>query len=455
MKKPGGAPLLAAPLAAALLAGCASDGSYAGPDFPFLPGYRGAQGSPVLLDNLAWWTRLGDPALDRLVTRALAGTPDLAAARARVEAAMAARDGLPNAAIVSSEAALRVEGTEAGSERSAPLRFGLEWILDPYGVRRDRLRAAEARIDAAEAESDAARLLLLSNLATAYVDLRYEEQRLTLARRELAARQRTASLIDTLLSQGEATRLEEVRAQARIAELRADLPALQAAPEATRNEIAVLLGLAPGALPPDLGAALQGDSQPVPSLSPDVGIPADLLRNRPDIRVAERRYAAALAELDAAEASRYPSLSLSGAITLDLLGGGLGYFLGPALQLPDISGNNGRGAEAQARAAVHLAHAEWQQAVLAALLEVENALLDYDAATTAAGAAQRALTLYRETVTLTRDLYEAGEVALGDLIDAELAVAEAERRLARLRRDQAQSFVALNIRLGAGHRVGA
>ena len=454
MKRPGGAPLLAATLSAALLAGCASDGSYVGPDFPFLPGYRGATGSPVLLDNLAWWTRLQDPVLDRLVARALSGTPTLAAAQARVEAARAARDGLPHAAIVSSQVGLRVEGTEAGSDRTAPLRFGLDWILDPYGVRRDRLRAAEARVDAAEAESDAARLLLLSNLATAYVDLRYEEERLALARRELGARQRTAGLIDTLLNQGEATRLEEVRAQARVAELRAELPALQTAPQATRNEIAVLIGLAPGALPPDLAAALQGSGQPLPTLSPEVGIPADLLRNRPDIRVAERRYAAALAELDAAEAARYPSLSLSGAITLDLLGGGLGYFLGPALQLPDISGNNGRAGAAQARAAVHLAHAEWQQAVLGALLEVENALLAYDAATTAAGAAQRALSLYRETVALTRNLYETGEVALGDLIDAELAVAEAERRLAELRRQRAQSFVELNIRLGAGHRVG-
>lgn len=440
--------------AAALLAGCLPDQPYTAPTFPFQSRYHGSKGAPVLLDNQAWWQGLGDPVLNQLIATALQGNLSLVIATARIREAEAAAAGTPGLFSLNGSGQLLAAGVgQSASSGQGSATLNLDWLLDPYGKNRAEIRSAAAGIEMAEAELAAARLLVLNNLGSAYVDLRYRQTLLALAEREMRGRRETLAMTRTLLAAGDVTKLDITRTQARVAELEAQLPGLRAAIHAQQNKIAVLVGVAPGSL----GISLdQQRGQPRPQLSPDVGIPADLLRNRPDIRIAERLYYIALADLTKAEAALYPHLSLAGAITLTGSEGGRTasqYYFGPALQLPSLPARTGRAAVTGARARIAAAHGAWKSSVLSALLEVENALLDYQAASQALRASDKAAALYRESLSLTRTVFAQGDATLGDLIDAEQAVAAAERAQAETLYQRGLSYVALNIRLGAGHGV--
>ena len=450
-------------LSAATLSGCAAGPSYVTPAFPFLSRYnRATEVPPVLLSNTAWWQGLDDPVLNHLIDLALAGNLTLSAARERVTEAQALRQAVPGAALLSPSAQVQVSGSgdsgDSGPDLQTTAQLGLSWMLDPYGARREQLRAADAQIDMSAAEVDAARLLVLYTMANAYTDLRYRQRIAALSRGELDSRLQTLALTRRLADAESATRLDILRSQARVAEIRAQLPDQDGAVSTKLNEIAVLAGMAPGTLPAALMQALGSGRQPRPGLSPQVGIPADLLRNRPDIRIAERRYYAALAQIGVAEAALYPSLSLTGTISLDALAGGARnaqYFFGPVLQFPALPPGSGRAAVEARRAAARQEHEAWKSTVLGAILEVENALVEYQAVAASLQSTAQADRLYREALDLTRAVFEQGEATLGDLIDAQEAVSGADRALAAMALRHAQSFIALNVRLGAGHAAQA
>ena len=447
-------------MSAASLAGCAPGSDYVPLNFPFLSRYnRAGEVPPVLLSNAAWWQGLDDPVLNQLIELGLQGNLTLSAARERVTEAQALRQSVPGAAVLSPSAQAQVSGSETtGPDVQSTVQLGLSWMLDPYGARRQELRAADARIDMSAAEVDAARLLVLFNMANAYTALRYGQRVLALSQTELDSQLQTLALTRRLADAESATRLDIVRSEARVAEIRAQLPDQQGAVSAKLNEIAVLAGMAPGTLPADVMAALNSGGQPRPGLSPQVGIPADLLRNRPDIRIAERRYYAAVAQIGLAEAALYPRLSLTGTISLDALAGGgrsADYFFGPVVQFPGLPLGGGRAAVEARRAAARQEHEAWKSTVLSAILEVENALVDYQAVAASLQSTAQAARLYREALALTRSVFEQGEATLGDLIDAQEAVSGADRALAGMALRHAQSFIALNVRLGAGHAAGA
>ena len=139
---------------------------------------------------------------------------------------------------------------------------------------------------------------------------------------DFARRERTLTLTRELRNADTATHLDTARSQARVAEVHAQLPGQMAAATTYLNELAVLTGAVPVTLPVDMTCRPTAImSQPVPALLPQVGVPADQLRNRPDIRIAERTYCSAVADIGVARADLYPRLSLSGAITLDAIGG--------------------------------------------------------------------------------------------------------------------------------------
>lgn len=435
---------------------CAPQDPYAPPTFPFLASYHGAaRGAPVLLGNDAWWQRLNDPVLNQLVTAALAGNPSLEAARARVGQARAAAAATPG--LGSLQPSLSAQSSAAFGDdptNQGRVQLGPSWLVDPYGANRAAKAASRAGAEVADAELSAARLLLLYNLGNAYVDLRYRQTLLALREAEARSRRQTLAMTRTLVEAQDATRLDTARSEARVAEIEGQMPGLRAAVAATRNEIAVLTGVAPGTLAISLD---QRAGQPRPRLAPDVGIPADLLRNRPDIQIAERRYYIALAGLTQARAALYPRLTLSGSLSLNVAEGGgraAGYVFGPTLELPPLPGNRARAGVVSAEAAIAEAHANWKATVLTALLEVQNAMLDYQAATTAQGSADKAARLYGEALDLTRKLAGEGNATLGDLITAEQALAAAQQTQADTLYQRARSFVALNVRLGAGNGAG-
>ena len=436
---------------AILLGGCTTrpDRADDALQFPFLPRYQAARdGAPVLLDNAAWWRGLDDPVLDALVAQALAQNLSLKVAVERVTQAMAEAGTVPDGIAATPGLSARVQdGTRAPLTTTGTAQIGFDWMLDPFGSRRAARNAAAERVAIAAAEADTARLLVLFNTANAYATLRYRERLLGLRTRELQDRRRTLSLVRDLADADDATQLDATRASARVAELEAQLPEARTAVQSSLNQLAVLVGQSPGrfTLPPGPSGGI-----PVPRLSPDVGIPADLLRNRPDIRSAERGYYLALAELDQAEAARYPSLSLSGAISLGAgAGRGAQAYFGPTVQFPDLIGNRTEAAIAARQSAVRSAYAVWRSTVLDAILEVETALLDYNAATEASAAAARAAGLYTEAADLQRTLFEAGEATLNTQIEVDQSVTDARSQLADTSYRRALGFIALNVRVGA------
>lgn len=437
-----------------LAAGC-TEAPYTAPIFPFLTSYKTQTESvPRVLDNLDWWRSFNDPTLDRLIEQALSGNLNLDLAQERVIEARAARASLPLAASLSPSARVQREQQDGGSDLTrAEASLGFDWLLDIYGARRAQLEAASARVTVADAEVDAARLLLLLNLTNAYVDLRFQQSSLHLRRSELRSRRQTLDMIETLVNADAGTRIDLVRAQALVAETRATIPGIEAAIANLKNEIAVLSGRQPGQPGLDLDSHT---SQPRATLSPKVGIPADLLRNRPDIRVAERNYYAALRDVKTANAALYPQLSLSGTLSLASLSGdrSTDYVFGPALRLPILPATAGRASVELRESRVRQAHTLWQQTVLEAIGDVESALSDYAASLRARSAAQETVNLYAEALRLTRESVGQDGGTVRDLIDAEQNLAVANAGLAAALRQMGRSYIALNISLGAGNRYG-
>ncbi|MDP5350165.1 MAG: TolC family protein, partial [Paracoccaceae bacterium] len=223
-----------------------------------------------VLDNHDWWRQFKDPVLDGLVERALSESLSLELAKERVIEAQAARDGLPMAANLAPNARVQRERQDGGPDLTrSEASLGFDWLLDIYGARRAQIEAAGARIEIADAELDAARLLLLLNLANAYVDLRYQQASLHLRRSELRSRRQTLDLVETLFKGDAATSIDVVRAKALVSETQAEIPALEAAIANLKSEIAVLSGRMPGQALPDLDSRA---AQPRVSLSPKVGI---------------------------------------------------------------------------------------------------------------------------------------------------------------------------------------
>ena len=185
-----------------------------------------------------------------------------------------------------------------GRKTTASGEIGVDWILDPWGVRSSDRKLREGLAEAAEEDVEAAKLTVIARLCQAYLDLRFQQRLLILLEQDRERRRRTLEITQTLLDSGAAIRSEVVRSAARIASIEAEIPDLRTTIEIRKNEIAVLIGVSPGLLDSDVEIKLARKfRQPVAALSGEIGIPADLIRNRPDIRSRERRYYAAVADV--------------------------------------------------------------------------------------------------------------------------------------------------------------
>jgi len=434
------------------VAGCDVAPVFQTPGFPFASSFSGKRsGAPVLLENVAWWSKFNDPVLDELVTEALAANLDLVLAKERVAEAQVLARTIPEPVTLTGQAeAGRRGGRTIADANGGEAIFGFDWLLDPWGERQAEVRAAQGRIEVADAELDAAQLLLLSNLATAYVDLRFQQRSLQLRRQELGSRRKTLDLITRLQAGNAATRLDIVRAEALVSQTQSLIPASEAAVRVQQNRIAALLGKTPGQTDPRLISG--GRGQPLADMPADIGIPADLLRNRPDIRIAERLYYVAVAQTGVETAQLYPALSLSGEITLSSFGGasGMEYFFGPTLRLPALPDGSRRAQVEVQQSRVRQSQTSWQSSVIDAIEEVENALVEYSGSRASVSSARKTVQLYRESVDLTRALIGQDGATVRDLLDSEQSVATANILLSQNLRSLGRNFIALNVSLGSG-----
>lgn len=457
MKKMAGLALVLA------LSGCAVGPDYTAPSSvkpsAFLRGSGVEEGAPVA----AWWTGLGDARLDALVAQGLAQAPQIAIAQARV---MQARSGLSNAraallpAIGTSATYLHADlpgGAMAGLDNFYNLGFDAQWEVDLWGGKRRGVEQARAQAGAALAQKSDAEVALAAEIVRAYVGLRAREASVTLLAERCGIEAQQAGLVEQRVAAGTLPRQLAEQARAAVEKCRAELVAVKADAAGLRDALAVLTGQAPGALD-----SLATGAVPLPPRQVAVGDPARLIENRPDIRAAERAYAAATAGVGVAKARRFPTLSLTG--VLGMGGAGLGDVVDPStfvtLAAPMLRWNFldfGRVSAGirNARAGRDLALAQYQGAVLAGLQDAESALGRFGAARATYAAAQSAAGHAGEIARLQVMRAGAGTLAQGDALEARKAAINAQLAQTNDAASLTLSYVALSKALGLGWGLGS
>lgn len=436
----------ASALGLALLCGCAAVGpNYQAPDVK-APGQwtvvsQARAADPAVLAQ--WWREFDDPVLNRLVDDALAANLDLATARAKLREARAQR--LLAEAQLGPSVDASTSGNRNKSSRQAGLGttselysagFDASWEADLFGGLRRGVEAAEADVGASVEDLRDTRVSLVAEVVVNYADMRTAERRLAIAQQSLDSLGEIYDLARWRQQAGLVSELDVAQALTELESTRAGLPALRTAAAEPRNRLAALLDSTPEAMQKRLTST---GKIPLLGREAAVGIPADTLRRRPDVRSAERSLAAQTARLGEAEAARYPSFSLSGsigleALTLSTLGaGGSGlYSLVASLTAPVFdSGRIAANVETQ-DARLEQARLTYRAAILTAVEDVENAL------TAVSNTAERVAQLGRAADTARETLELADQRYAGGLIDF-LTVLDSQRTLQDLEDQQAVS----------------
>lgn len=439
---------------AACLAACVAGPGYAPPTVN-LPDHFSMARAPAApdLSRNAWWTGFNDPVLTNLVYRGLAQNLTIRQAQERVNAARALADGAGGV----TSGALGLEATrsdDTGSSTVDSSEAGLRgnWLLDFFGKARNTRDSSLYSAQAIEADAQAATLGYLSEIAGAYIDLRYNETLLHLKRLDAASRMETRDQTQSLAAAGNATQIDVAQSMALVSASQAEIPVIEANARRQANRIATLLGVPAGTL-----MLAPTARQPLPAHGAPAGIPADLVRNRPDIRAAERRYAAAVARIGVAEAELYPSVQLSGTITAGRIDGVTenSWSFGPSLTFPIFGRKALRANVAAAQADARQALLRWQETVLAAVEQVENSLYAGQKYAAASVSARETVAQFQKSLDLSRRLAAEQSVTSLDLIDIELLISDARETQAQSMRQVALEYVQLNVALGAGYASGA
>lgn len=456
--------------------GTASAGAVAAPE-------RFARAQPDLAVQAPaaaqWWTALGDPVLDTLETQALAASPNVALAQARLRQARASlrserANAAPNANVQSIYLHAKVPGVnlgqgESGSESGGEtqdggsdsqsldfynLGFDASWEVDLWGGKRRGTEAARAQLDAAQANLADSQVSLTAEVAQAYVNLRDRQQRLALAQDATGRQRDLLTLVTQARTQGTASELDLEKQRDQLEQALAAVLPLEAERDAYLNALAVLVGQAPGALDPVLAAQAP---VPLPPASVTVGDPAALIQRRPDVRAAERQYAAATAKIGVAEAARFPSLSFMGLIGIG--GTHPGDLLDTdnlsAIAVPRLSWNFldfGRNAAQveRAKGVQDEAAAQYRAAVLKALQDCEDALARYGAQRQAVQSAARSLASADHTQALVLQRFQAGVSTRNELLQAQARRIASAQTLTQANAVMTADFVALQKALGLG-----
>lgn len=434
--------------------------------------------SAVEREVTAWWTTFGDNQLSELVERAVVGSPRVEIAIERVEQARAARRARAGRLLPAAAASATGGRSRASANGPGPLAglaeaglaslenelytvgFDVGWEVDLFGAVRRGREAAQARLEASEDALRGSLLLLASEVADAYVDLRGAELRLRLAQRNLDIQQDALDVIEAKVESGLLPPIDVERTRTERASLVAALAPLRAQRAAAAHRLSVLVGEPPLVLLAELADGLeQGAENPVPepSVEVDLGAPAALLLRRPDLRAAERELQARTAELGAAIADRYPKISIGGSYGLeaaslsDLLeSASRAWSFGPSLDLPIFQGGRLAAQVEIAQSRLREADAEWRLAVLRSLEDVESGVVGLREAKAAQEALVEAAASSRRTSELAGVLYDLGLRDHLVLLDAQRSQTAIEDALAVARVQAARSAVALYRALGGG-----
>jgi multidrug efflux system outer membrane protein len=454
-----------APAALALSAACAVGPNYERPTTVPAPlGWRDT--TLALRDssyaNLPWWNVYADTTLQGLIRVALRENRDLRVAIARVNESRALLgiqriEFLPQIDIVAGvskrDGADSLFGGNAGQvDKLSSLGASLSWEIDLWGRLRRLNEAAKARLLATEHGRRGAILTLVGDVARTYLELRDLDQETYLAEQQVELRRQSLTLARARFEGGLTSELDVRQGESALANAEGIVASLRRQRTQKENEISVLLGRAPGGIPRGLGL----DQQTFPSVIP-AGLPSDLLQRRADVRQAEEDLRAANAQIGAAIAALFPTISLTargGTVSNDLsnlFSAGTGFFnIAANLFQPLI--NRGRNLKqvAAERARTEAALAQYEKAVLSAFREVEDGLVAVQRLQEEAEAGRRSVLAARRTVELATLRYEGGVDNYLNLLDAQRVLLDAELNTSSTVRRQKVAVVQLYKALGGG-----
>ncbi len=394
--------------------------------------------------DAAWWQTFSDPVLDSLVQTAYRQNLTLRIAGWRITEARASRDIAVGNLFPQTQQAYgdyARTNVSKNSPNAAPLYHfdestlgaNLAWELDFWGRFRRAVESADAKLDASIENYDDVLVLLLAEVAQNYTNVRTAEQRLVYARQNVVDQRKSLGLAEVKFQNGATTRLDVTQGQSNLSQTEATIPPLIAARRQAANQLCILLGMPPRDIEEMLGV------KTIPTASPRVvvGIPADLIRRRPDIRRAERETAAQSAQIGIATAELYPHFSISGSIYFDaqhfsdlFMGDSVAGQVGPSFNWNIL--NYGRLVNK-----IRVQDAKFQQlainyqnTVLKANAEVENALIGFLQAQRQVKYLAESTEAASQSLDLVRSQYNEGKTDFNRVLNVEQLLTQQEDQLA-------------------------
>jgi multidrug efflux system outer membrane protein len=451
------------------LSGCAVRSSTGLEKMTLPADWKNSAGFPVASptrDLSRWWGRFNDPTLNRVIADALRNSPDIASASARIRESRAQRNAVASSLFPSLSGGATANGTASdrdvggrNSDSSYSAGLNASWEADLFGKNRSSVEAATAQVGATEENFHSVQASLAAETASVYTNLRTNEARLAVLKKNINTREETARLAGWRNEAGEADSLEATQAQSSLETARAGVPSLEQAIAQGKNELARLAGRAPGELDTMLS---NSHGAPVPPTSLALGIPADVLRQRPDVRLAGYQLLAAAASTRATEATRYPSLNLSGSLGLN--SATASKLLDPeaataslvaGITSPIFDAGRIKSNIEAASAAEEQAVQTYRSTVLTALSETENALIACRRSAERLEKLETATRLARASDETARQRYEAGEIDFLDVLDSQRTLLGLEDNLLTTRTDRTTAYIRLYQALGGGWSAGS
>jgi len=408
-----------------------------------------------------WWESLGDPELNKLIETALARSPDIRVAEARLRESRAGLKGQRSNLLPKSSgsaaylhAHLPSGSFGFGSIGVYNVGFDATWEADLFGGTRRAIEAASAEAEAVDAELADAHVQLSAEVAQAYVNLRDQQQRIALVRQSADLEEQVLTLTQQRRAQGVASDLDVERIRTQVENTRSTIIPLDAQISESLDQLAVLAGQEPGALDAELSAV-----GPLPTLPEKVSIgdPAALLKQRPDIRAAEWRLVSSNAQIGEHEADWFPKLTLIGDLGFSAANPGhlvrtsnFMWIGAPLLQWNALDFGRTKAKVDQAKAGFEEAAARYESTVLGALRDANVALSRYGHQRDNVVSLRNVEESATHAATLTQQRYRAGTSSALDWLDAERTRFSAEQNRIAGDADLIKDYVALQKSLGLG-----
>ncbi|MDD5393828.1 MAG: efflux transporter outer membrane subunit [Thiothrix sp.] len=407
-----------------------------------IQGGKASNRAPI---QAGWWQKFNDPLMTSLIQEALQASPDIKTAQASLRAARAQRV-IAGASLLPGLSA-GMSGRNTDSKESYSANLDASWELDIFGGNRLASSAANADLQATQASLEDVKASLAAEVASSYVNLRLAQARLAVSRQSLAARNETARLITLKQQAGLASGLEADQANLSLGQSQAQIPALENTVTQSQHALAILTGKPPEALVSRLAS---GGAIPSAAVQLANNIPANAIRQRPDIRAAEYKVQAASLRVGEAQANRYPSFNLGGSLSYSSVSfsdlfdpANIARSLLASISAPLFDGGKLKQQVVAKDAAREQAVASYQKAVLVALQDVANAFSSLQAQAQQRPILANNLELARSAEKLAKLSFDAGTADFQNVLDAQRNTLSAQESLLAVQAENTQSLISL------------